>query len=476
MTPEQSTETRLERVLGWALPLLVAMVWAAWVVFVHVGYQRLDHPVADYGDVFRLIDQFLIPWADDISLSDRLTLLFREFQPLGHSHVLTRLAYLGSETGSGFDFSIPGHIGRVAMCAMVGGGVAFVGIAGRRSLGWKAWLTALLALLTWVRLDDVWTWTINYSSFEYVYMAMGVAYLIVLALYLTEKVGATALIAYGVVVAALGDAPGATSLVGGVVMTAWLAVRTRTVERRHAVPLIPVAASFLFWLLLTPFLQPMGRPPGGDLSSLDSVPWLGRALVQAIHATGAGSWAVLSDLLGATPDRALVTGIVAVVMAGLVVWLIFLGRPGDPVDVFAIGLIAIGLIAAAGAFRLRGNDPLYIYAARYLRFLVPIAVGSVVILSNWLIAARRRIGLVCLCVVVALVFVGRAFVGIPFLERRFHDQTWTRLASYEAGSFPYLSPEEQEAFRSDLAFYQRDRPETVARVLDWHAENVTKDG
>jgi hypothetical protein len=256
-------------------------------------------------------------------------------------------------------------------------------------------------------------------------------------------------------------------------MTAWVSIRAVSLRWRHwAVSLLPIAASFVIGLLLRPFLQPMGRPPGGDMFSPDWGPWLARTIVQSVIDSSPHVWEGFGEALGSTSGGVLWTAVGAVVLTGALGLALLAGRPKSAVDVFSIGLIAIGLLAAVGAFRLRGSDPLYVYAARYLRFFVPIAVGMVVIGANWLLRFEKRALLAVLAVVVVMVSTGRILIGLPLLERRVADSTYDRLAAYEIGSYPDLTDSERDYLTSRLAFYQRNDPELAQQILDWHAANV----
>ena len=111
--------------------LITAAVWVLWAIAVTVLASRTMHAAPDYSDTLRLIHDFIIPW-EGANFGERLVLLVPEYQPLGHAHILTRIALLWSGWGGQYDFSVPGNLGRIAYLTMLAGIPAFIGTIGRR--------------------------------------------------------------------------------------------------------------------------------------------------------------------------------------------------------------------------------------------------------------------------------------------------------------------------------------------------------
>ena len=449
--------------------LLTAAVWVIWAVAVTVMAFRTMHAAPDYSDTLRLVNDFIIP-LESANGADRFSLFVAEYQPLGHAHILTRFSLLWSGSGWGglYDFSIPGNIGRIAYLGMLAGVPAFIGTVGRREGARYPWLAALLVLLVLIRVDGAAIYLNNFLAFEYVYLALAMAYVAVLAGYLTGRIRMHWALMLGVVLALIGDAPGATALLAGAGVAMWVAVRTRRFDRRLVVPIVPIATSFVVAVALSPWSD-ASLLAGGRSELVRLGPWLARGVAQGvINLNKASSW------FGWSGSRTVLIATLAMLIFGIIVVQLIRSDPSKTGHVFAVGLIAFGLIAMLGAFATRSADPGAIFALRYLRLATPIIAGMVALLVLRLKADPRSIKTIGITGAVSIVFIGRLVVGGPDIRPlidHFHNyETW--FARYEPGTFDELSPEMEQFFR--FQFWTQYGPDDgiVTRVLDWQADHV----
>jgi hypothetical protein len=444
-------------------------MWVATVFYIHY---RTGHQAPDYSDTLRLIEIFVIPWE---SGEPKFPLLVSEYEALGHSAILLKAAILVSGVGGSFDFSIPGTLGRMAHVAMLIGTFSFIGLMATRERFALAWWAGAGCVLAWMRPDSLVDIANNLIAFEWIYLAAAAGYLMVLARFLNGETGWRPPVVVGVAVAFVGSAAGATALLAGVGLTAWWALRTRTVHWPMATCLVPIVASFVINAVLMPWRQV--EPTSVTLEGLDPVAagvWMLKAMSQSALHLDATEWERFEGMLPFSMSRAVVFVILGLIVGVGSIWVASRVRVSTT-STMLVGLMGFGALAAIGAYVTRSAlvGPNGVLEIRYVRLMTPLLAGLVGLAILHLGERGPRYRQICVGAALAGLIVVRIFViSSPDPIIRHYEYIEGRYSAYEAGTFQELPEQVKDFFLAQFWPPHAADQEIVSRVLDWQAENI----
>ncbi len=258
-----------------------ALVLACWVAYVVHGAQLTAHGHADYGDVWRLIQQFSIP-SESASTGEWFALLFQEYKPLDHGHVLMRLAMAAIGTQRPVDYSRLHSLGLIAYAGILftTWRLASVGRAGRKGTV----LLGLGAALFWCRPDEINTVLNNYLMFESWYVLLQLVYLGLFAAWLGGRLSTFALLSGAAVVVVLGDAPGGVAIYATTALAVLATWKGDLSRRRCLIACLPLVAAWaLSWALRV--LLPASDASAIELAMLADIGGLARWFVSGAAIT-----------------------------------------------------------------------------------------------------------------------------------------------------------------------------------------------